>query len=281
MCYDRANRMQISMLAVTHNRSHIVCQAIRDNFETMSGAPVTEIVWVDSGSTDQDFSDMQRMFRYVAETYGVHLVECRLNQNRGAAWSQNRAIALASGDAYLVSDCDMIFPIGVLRDAADALAVEPNRLAISVYHVPPDPNVNPERFVCPDNVTPWGSEWVETVSSGRTIRLRPGLAMVSKIFKREAVAKAGYVSESFGLVEHEDCEFAYRLRARCFETGCVSLVMMNAHSTHLPDVLGQHAREVEGADYWTLKEREFSDPAKVTRMLDLAGKGWPRFNPYP
>lgn len=269
------------MLCVTHNRADIVGWAIHDNFATLDGAPIREIVWLDNGSTDAAYQQMRAMFYEVATLHSVRLIECRLNVNRGAAWAQNRAIALASGDAFLVTDCDMTFNPGVLRDAAEVLFRDERRMSVSIYHFVPDPAKTPERFTAKDNVSEWGPEWSEQLSNGHTVRLKPGLAMVSKMFRREAVEIAGWIHQGFGLCEYDDCEWAYRLRARCCERGLMSLVMMGTNSTHLPDVLGGHPIDTEGAEYWDAKEREFKDPNKVTTMLDLAARGWPRFDPYP
>jgi len=250
----------ISLALVTHNRSAIVVESLRNVLET---GLVDDVVWYDNASDPREH-------KTIADTLGSWLAtqgpESRvwstpLAENRGAAWALNRSWKNAKNDLILTTDGDMLVGAGDLALMQAVLERDPKRLAVSIY-CQPVASV-PERFRGPA-FHEGGAE------------LARGLPLVTMLFRRELLELVGWRREDFGLCEWDDNEWAERAMHHATLSGFELLAFRDRTCAHIPD----RDKSLEPADYWDMKVRERSDPSKVARIHELRNAGFPKFNPW-
>jgi len=255
----------ISWCLVTLGRPAIVERAAANVFDAHV---ISELAWVDNGSTGADYEELKRCLTELCRRDSVPLTSCRYEQNRGSAFGHNRAYAIATGDAFFSNDGDIELPPRGLQDMADVLERDPKRMSVSLWCYPP--YFVPERF--------YGPEFEEALPSGRTLKLRLGLPMGPRLFRRELLSIAGWIHEGFGKCEWDDVEWSSRVKERCMRLGLQSLAITSAMSTHIPNIGAPGLGEDEA--YRVMKASESHDPTKVVLLGNLASRGYPSFDPW-
>ncbi|SFC85681.1 Glycosyltransferase, catalytic subunit of cellulose synthase and poly-beta-1,6-N-acetylglucosamine synthase [Bosea sp. CRIB-10] len=100
---------KVSVLVVGHNEEHSLERCVLSLREqSLSGV---EIVCVDDGSADRTFSIMRRL-----ERQGLVQRAVRLSLRGGKSAALNLAAELATGDIFIVVDCDCSFDRHALRE---------------------------------------------------------------------------------------------------------------------------------------------------------------------
>ncbi len=255
----------ISLALVTHNRGAIVAESLAS---VLGCRLVTEVVWVDNASDEEDQETIAAAMYQLEGFMGVdrfrHTV-CLCRENHGAGWALNRAFALATNDLILVTDGDIRLSPNDLALMERTLAVSPKRLAVAIY--PRAPDSVPERYR-----GPWFTEhWDEG-----TVTLARGLPMLCNLFRRELLELAGWMREDFGLVEWNDNEWAERALFHAVGLGFECLAFADRSCVHIPD----ENTTLETPEYWARKVGEFEDKSKPARILELKAQGYPKFNPF-
>ncbi len=250
----------ISLALVTHNRGAIVAESLES---VLPAGLVTEVVWIDNASDDDDQETIaSTLYGFEAD---IKLTMCLCQENHGAGWALNRAFALATNDLILVTDGDIRLRPKELYLMRRTLGLDPKRLAMAIY--PRAPETVPERYR--------GPEFLECID-GECITFAPGLPMLCNLFKRELLSVAGWMREEFGPCEWNDNEWAERAMFHATRQGFELLAFTDRSCVHIPD----ENKTLETPEYWAMKVREFEDKRKPARILELAGQGYPLFNPF-
>ena len=251
----------IAWCLVTLGRPKIVERAALNVFQTEL---ISELCWVDNGSTPEDYARLSDVLTSLAHEYSARLVRCRYEENRGTAFGHNRAYALSSSKRLFANAGDIEMPEGGLLDMTDVLSKDDHRVNVSLWCY--SASSVPERF--------FGDEFVETLPSGRKVTLRPAMPMGPRLFRRSLLSIAGWIHEGFGLCEWDDVEWSSRVKERCLRYGLQSLAITSAVSNHIPNTVQ------EDLSYRKMKASEAEDPKKPELIERLAAAGFPSFDPW-
>jgi glycosyltransferase involved in cell wall biosynthesis len=246
---DVARRsMRVSYVVLTYNRAALVERALAHNLEH-AGAPISELIWVDNGSSDG--------VRDVVARYGPDVAVIN-RANLGVAKGWNRGYALATGDYIVLVDSDFLLPQDWLVTFKIYVTAIRHTGVACILH----------RDLRPDYVA----------ASTRTLNGYPYIPCqpVGCRFLRRTllINEIGYLREDFGLYGWEDVEWARRAVRTCRERGLITYGIPDQRAEHLG---------VETADdptYFEFKRSQGGDPAKRALMHQVAEQGFPYYSPY-
>lgn len=254
--------MTVSMCVLTYNRREIVRRSLEHNLRT-AGRPIDEVVWVDNGSTDGAIVATCGVFENAHISPVVHFNPTNL----GVAKGTNMAYRAATGDYIVDVQCDTLMPNNWLATFCEYFEKIPDSAVACVFCEPIENT--PERIRGPQEII-------------NGLPVVPCLPMPFHMVPRKLITEHfGYNDEGFGLYGWDDVAWA--------ETALVKSKELGLRCYHIPGMYAAHLgweghREWfpeggETKEYWEMKHREATDPAKGQRLAELRAKGWPPFFP--
>lgn len=251
-----AEDLSVSLALVTLGRPDITCRCLRN---VLGAGVVSQVSWVDNGSDEADRNAIAECLF----DFSIPVASVFCETNSGAAHGYNLAYSGCSGGAILATDGDFWFPPNALDDMRSVLRASDRRVCVSMYHY--EQEAVPERFT--------GPEFGETLPSGRSVKLRPAMPMVPRMFKRCVLDIAGWVHEGLGKSQWDEVEWSMRVLDRCAKLGLESLCVTSDFSHHLPDEMS------EPPLYCADKLREWNNAEKRRVLSAQASMGYPPFIP--
>ncbi len=249
-----------SWIILTFNRAEIVREAIGHCLDN-SGAPeaITQLVWVDNGSTD-GVRDVMRGFEPD--------VSVLYSENKGVARGYNTGMGLATEEFVVVTGCDFRMPDNWLKTMLDYVTQIPETGMACIY----------------------SQHWTYKherlrkqygVDNSYALPIVHAMPIERHIYRRELLSAFGYYPETFGMYGFDDVARAYRIEKVCDELGLLYYV--------IPDLVAEHLgteglNAADGKDdlaYHAMKRKEATDPAKRAELARLKELGWPKFSPFP
>jgi cellulose synthase/poly-beta-1,6-N-acetylglucosamine synthase-like glycosyltransferase len=193
---------KVSILLAGHNEEAVIEKCVRSlRRQTFNDF---EIVCVDDGSNDATYAIMRRLM-----DEGLVQSACRLQLRGGKAAGLNVAAAMASGDLFVVVDCDCSFDPDAIEELLRPLAADPSISATSG-------NILVRNWDRSLTATLQGIEYLTSISLGRAFSgILDQVSCVSGAFgafRRSAWENVGGMDVGGG----EDLDFTIRMRMRGF-----------------------------------------------------------------
>lgn len=247
----------ISWIILTYNRAEIVKRAFSHN-ATNAGAPWDELVWVDNGSKEEDYYDM--------DSFLATDIHVQNNQNNGVAKGYNQGLGLATKDYVVITGCDMLMPNNWLRTFKDYVEQIPNTGVACMY--------SSHWTEKPERIRKFG------IDESHKLPIVHAMPIERRIFRRELLADFGYFPETFGLYGYDDIAWAMRAEQVCAERGLLSYVIPGYVAQHLgTEGINAHDGK-DGAEYHAMKRAQVEDPLKQAELERRRALDWPIFKAF-
>ena len=144
--------MRISVVIPTHQRVHLVCDAIASALDQQ--LPAHEVIVVDDGSTDGSSEAIARAFG--------SRVQLVTQQHRGLSSARNAGVAIASGELVAFLDDDDTWLAHHLATVERLASRHPRAVLVSTCHNACFASQRVDDAICVEMTEPLllGSDWV-------------------------------------------------------------------------------------------------------------------------